>query len=278
MSEREKIIRVFPRRTSQTPTDELAFVGWPQLFVPEAERVEISVAFTWDLPFAEKLAEAWSGVGPVSIGGPGTGAPGGDFTPGRYLDHGNVITSRGCPNRCWFCRVWRNEGRGVKELPIHDGWNVQDDNLLACSRSHIEAVFKMLEKHRCRIHFSGGLEAARLQDWHIDALVRLRPKQMFFAYDIVPERLEALYDAGQRLITAGFTRKSRRLRAYVLIGYPDDTIPAATERITDTMRAGFLPMAMMWRDEKGTVFPKWRKFHRRWARVAINAEVYKAFK
>ena len=35
---------------------------------------------------------------------------GGDFVPGRYLAPGYVITSRGCPNRCWFCSVWRREG------------------------------------------------------------------------------------------------------------------------------------------------------------------------
>jgi len=122
----QRIIRVFPRRTRATPVDDLAYVGEPDLFV-EADRVEISMAFTWDLAEVERLATVWRRVAPVEIGGPATGQAGGDFTPGRYLRPGYVITSRGCPNRCWFCSVWRREGP-VRELAIADGWNVLDDN------------------------------------------------------------------------------------------------------------------------------------------------------
>ena len=64
--------------------------------------------------------------------------------PGMYLKKGYVITSRGCPNRCWFCSVPRREGGRLRELPITEGNIVLDDNLLACSRQHIEAVFEML--------------------------------------------------------------------------------------------------------------------------------------
>ncbi len=269
----DEVIRVFPRRTNQTPTDERAFVGWPDLFVPDASRVEISVAFTWDLPLAERLAEQWSRFAPVTIGGPALGEPAGEFVPGRYLKPGNVITSRGCYNRCWFCFAWRANPT-IKELPILDGWNLQDDNLLACSDSHIAAVFQMLRRQKHPVHFSGGLEAVRLKDWHVDALRDIRPKQVFFAYDS-PKELEPLRDAGQRLLAAGFTRASHQLRAYVLIGHRGDTMAEAEKRLHDTMRAGFLPMAMMWRDEKGGVFQEWRKFHRKWARAAINAKVYR---
>jgi len=45
-----KIVRVFPRRTTATPTDEMAFVGDPPppAFRPEADEVHISCTFTWD--------------------------------------------------------------------------------------------------------------------------------------------------------------------------------------------------------------------------------------
>ena len=123
-----RLIRVFPRRTRATPDDPLAYVGPPDLFA-KADAVHISVAFTWDMPAAEQLAEQWQHVAPVTIGGPATSkAAGDDFTPGQYLKLGYVITSRGCPNHCWFCSVWKREGPTVRELPIKDGWNIQDDN------------------------------------------------------------------------------------------------------------------------------------------------------
>ena len=72
------IIRVFCRRTSYTPDDEMAFVGPPPgLFVPEHNEIHISVPFTWDKPLAEKLAFQWEGVTnrPVKLGGPVTPTP-----------------------------------------------------------------------------------------------------------------------------------------------------------------------------------------------------------
>jgi hypothetical protein len=44
------VIRVFPRRTSLTPTDEYAFVGEPPMLRPEADEVHVSCTFTWDKP------------------------------------------------------------------------------------------------------------------------------------------------------------------------------------------------------------------------------------
>lgn len=261
-----KIIRVFTRRTNATPIDEEAYVGFPDMFV-EAEEIHISVAFTYDIVCAERLAVQWEKIAPVKIGGPALDDPGGNFISGRYLKPGYTITSRGCPNNCWFCSVPKREG-AIRELPIVDGWNVLDSNLLACSESHIRSVFKMLNRQKHRAEFTGGLEAAKLLDWHVDLLSFLEPRpSIFFAYD-TSDDLEPLIVAGQKLFAAGFTKVAHNLRCYVLIGYPGDELAEAENRLRQTWAAGFLPMAMLWRNKNGDRMPEWRTFQRQWARPA----------
>lgn len=260
------IARVFPRRTTATPNDPLAFVGMPPSTPPDVDAVHVSVTWTYDMAAAERLAEAWASVAQVTIGGPACGDRGEGFTPGLYLRHGYVLTSRGCPNNCWFCDVPRREGRTMRELPVVDGWNVLDSNLLACSEQHICAVFAMLSRQTERVQFTGGLEAARLVDWHVSLLWELRPEQMFLAYD-TPDDLEPLIEAGRLLRRADFTR--RHLRCYVLIGFPGDTFDDAETRLLQAWEAGFMPMAMLWRNHAGEVSSDWQRFQRLWARPAL---------
>ncbi len=267
-----KLIRVFPRRTKATPTDGLAYVGEPDLFA-QADAVHISVAFSYDKPYAEQLAASWRYVAPVTVGGVAYGDPGHEFIPGRYIKAGYTFTSRGCPRRCWFCSVWRRDPV-PRLLPIQDGWNILDDNLLACPEPHVRAVFAMLQRQGRRIHFTGGLEALALQDYQVDLLAGLHPKpNCFFAYD-PGDAFETLASAAARLLSAGFTRASHRLRCYVLIGYPKDTFDTAEVRLQQIAELGFTPMAMLWRpehpsQEKYAPAAAWRTFQRRWARPAI---------
>jgi hypothetical protein len=163
-----RIIRVFPRRTKATPDDALAYFGPPDFFA-EADEVHISVTFTYDKARAEQLAEQWRFVAPVQIGGVAFGDDSLEFIPGRYIRPGYTITSRGCPRRCWFCGVWK-KWPTPNVLPIHDGWNILDDNLLACPREHVEAVFAMLRKQNRRVEFTGGLEALALEDYQVELL------------------------------------------------------------------------------------------------------------
>ena len=265
-SEIMKIARVFPRKTAASPDDDLAFFGLPPDLYPDVDEVHISVTFSYDLYKAENLAEAWSEVAPVKMSGPALGDPGGDFTPGLYLKKGYVITSRGCPNKCWFCAVPKREG-AIRELPITEGHNLLDSNILACSDSHIEAVFKMMKAQPQRPQLTGGLEAKILTDHHVSLLWDLRPDQMFFAYD-TPDDLEPLIEAGRKLRYADFTR--RHLRCYVLIGFPKDSFSQAEGRLLQAWEAGFMPMAMLWKNKAGDEDPEWRKFQRMWARPAIT--------
>lgn len=270
------IARVFPRKTKASPDDDLAYFGTPGLFPPQVDEVHVSVTFTWDLPYAENLAYEWERIAPVKIGGPATGEKGREFEPGKYIKPGYVITSRGCPNQCWFCSVWKRDGN-INTLPITEGWNVLDDNLLACPDEHIKAVFEMLGKQKQRAEFTGGLEAARLKEWQARELYKLNPKQMFFAYD-TPNDLEPLFEAGKLLKKVGFSPvpKGRILRAYVLCGYPGDTFDKAEKRLYETMDAGFMPMAMLFRNETCDTKKEWRKFQRQWARPAIIMSNHRA--
>jgi len=270
-----RLIRVFPSRTKATPDDELAYVGPPDLFARchGAEAVHVSVTFTWDRAKAERLAKEWERVAPVRLGGVAYGDPGREFVPGRYLKPGYIVTSRGCPRRCWFCSVWKRDPM-PRLLPVVDGWNVLDDNLLACPRPHVEAVFAMLGRQGRRVEFTGGLEAMALQDYQVGLLAGLRPRPTcFFAYD-PGDAFETLQYAARRLLAAGFSAASHRLRCYVLIGFPRDTFAAAEGRLRDILGLGFTPMAMLWRPETPAAERRapaadWRAFQRRWARPAI---------
>lgn len=275
----EQIIRVFPRRTKATPNDDMVRFGSPDLF-DRADEVHISVTFTWDHDRAEQLAHQWERVAPVKIGGVGWrseefpfGDPGRGFIPGRYIKLGYTFTSRGCPRRCWFCSVHKRDPN-PRLLPIQDGWNILDDNLLACPRPHVEAVFAMLARQGRRVEFTGGLEARALEDYQVGLLADLKPRpNCFWAYD-PGDSFETLQSASRRLLAAGFTARSHRLRCYVLIGQPKDTFTRAEKRLRDMQGLGFTPMAMLWRPEtpeelRHAPGSEWRAFQRRWVRPAI---------
>lgn len=263
-----RTLRVFPRRTRATPADAMAWIGEPDLFAPDVDEVLVSVAFTWDIPAAERIAGLWSERAPTKIGGPAVGTVGGEFTPGMFLREGYTITSRGCPERCWFCAAWKRDGAVTRELGIHDGWNVLDDNLLACSETHIRAVFGMLARQTRRVEFTGGLHAARLKPWHVDLLSALKPRPaVWLAYD--EERdLDPLHDACRMLLDAGWTRESHRLRCYVLCGFPGDTHEQAEKRLRTALSAGVTPMAMVYRGGDGAEVEGWHTWARQWIRPA----------
>ena len=298
------IIRVFPRRTKATPDDALAFVGSPtKEFLSSLDRggsdsddgvgghnehdnncngsrgnltqiinrreVHVSVTFTYDIPKAEKIAQDWHKAGfAVKLGGAAFNNAGGDFVPGLYLKHGYVITSRGCDKSCWHCSVPQREG-GLRELPITDGWNVLDDNLLACSEGHIRSVFEMLSRQPKRPVFSGGLDSQLLLPWHVELLRQVKTERMYFAYDNDCD-FEPLVQAGRLLRSGGIIDSSgHKLKCYVLIGYQGDTMVNAEKRLHDTWRAGFWPYAMLYRNEQGETNEYWRRFQRTWTRPQI---------
>ena len=265
------IIRVFPRLTNATPMDENVRINIPPSFFDQADEVHISVTFTYDMKRSEFLYNQWKEVTLTKIGGPAFNRPGKNFEPGMYLKKGYVITSRGCPNRCWFCSVPGREGN-IRELEIKEGYNVLDDNLLACSEGHIDKVFEMLKRQPKKPKFTGGLEA-RLMTFDIAKKLKdLKPDTMYFAYD-TPDDLLHLIRAREMLTEAGFKsiEKYHNIRCFVLVGFKNDTKDKALERIRETVKAGYFPMAMLWQDRNGKYEKSWRQFQRQWANEIITA-------
>jgi hypothetical protein len=259
------MIRVFPHRTKWTPTDELAFVGDPPMFRPPEQSVRVSVTFTWDIAEGERLARAWSGFyQDVQIGGPAFGDPGGEFVPGRFIKEGVTITSRGCVRSCPWCLVPPREGH-IRELAtIREGWIVQDNNLLACSQEHIEAVFDMLRDQNRAIVFSGGLDARLLQDWHRKLIDSAKVRELWFACDYAAA-LPSLRRTAQ--ILDGIPERKRR--CYVMIGYGDETLREAETRLETVYGLGFLPFSQLYQGEgERTYNDEWRSLNRKWSRPA----------
>ena len=269
---KQMILRVFPRKTVATPDDENVRIGEPTLFDQNKnyEKVLISVVFTWDIPEAERLYRAWRDIAPTELGGPALNSRANEFVPGMFLKHGYVITSRGCPNRCWFCTVRKREPNFI-ELDVKEGNHIQDNNILATSESHFCKVIEML-KTQSMIEFDGGLEAALLKDFHVALFKKIKIHQMFFAYDM-PENLPDLQRAGNMLKEAGFNYM--QMRCYVLIGYKNDTFEKAMQRLYETHKAGFLPFAMLYTQD-GKYNKEWRNFSRFYMRPAWTKSLFKA--
>lgn len=262
------IARVFPTRTNISPTDSDAYFGYPELFTPKYDEVHISTVFTWDKEYAERLAIAWADYGKVTIGGPALDDLGSEFMPGRYTRPGVTITSRGCPNNCWFCFVPKREGK-LRELEVKEGNIILDNNLTACSESHLDKVFDMLKKQK-QVSFNQGLESRRITDKFVDRLCSLPSiKDIWLACD-TPGAIKPLKKALEKL-SKYFNRN--KLRCYVLIG---KDMAEEESRLRTVYELGCLPFAMLYKDGNGLQYSKkWKDFQRTWARPAAYKTLMK---
>ncbi|MDR2728067.1 MAG: hypothetical protein LBB56_02960 [Chitinispirillales bacterium] len=263
-----RIIRVFPRRTSYTPVDEMVFVNEPPgLFIPEHDEVHISCVFTWDKVQCEWLRCQWAvrTDKPVRLGGPAYGSPCGTFTPGFYVKKGIVFTSRGCNNSCPWCFVPLREGR-LKELPICEGNIIQDNNFLQTSRAHKDKVFAMLRGQRA-VSFKGGLQNNLIDSHFIDNIQKLKISSLWLACDN-DNALPGLVAAVEKLKRAGFSRC--HIYVYTLIG---DCMEANEARLRAIFNAGAKPFAQLYQppeNNRREYSGYWKRFARKWSRPALT--------
>lgn len=263
------ILRVFPKRTSYTPDDALAFVGMPPMrfMIPEHDEVHISCTFTWDMDEAEELAFQWEGVTdkPVKVGGVAYHSPVDNFVPGMYIKKNIIFTSRGCNNNCRWCGVRQIEGT-LRELPIYEGNVIQDNNFLQCSRQHKDKVFDMLRTQH-GICFRGGLEPDLIDDHFISNIQSLRIAELWLACD-TDGALPTFKKACKKLTDAGYDRN--KIKCYSLIGHDMEKEEARNREIYN---AGAMPFSQLERDfsrHKTEYSKEWKEFERTWQRPAVT--------
>jgi hypothetical protein len=234
------------------------------MFRPDADEVHVSVTFTWDVGEGQRLADAWSQYyDNVCLGGPAFNDPCNDFAPGRYVKHGVTFTSRGCNNECPWCLVPPREGR-LRELPIVQGNLVQDNNLLQCSREHLEKVWAMLRTQHS-VEFTGGLDARLVTTEIADAIRGLSLKQLFLACD-TDNGLAPLERAVELL-----QLPRDKVRCYVLCAF-NTSVDQCEERLQRVWRAGAMPFAQLYQSPDKLIHysREWRALARTWSRPAAT--------
>ncbi|MBA7589480.1 hypothetical protein ES708_31565 [subsurface metagenome] len=277
----EKILRVFIRRTSQTPVDDYVRIGMPDLFrTKNIDEIHISVIFSWDIEKALELQKDYLQYYPkVLVGGPAffnnpyTYDP--RFFSGRYVKRGITITTRGCNNNCPWCLVPKNEGK-FKEINIELGNVIQDNNILLANKNHLQRVFQMLKGQK-RIRFLGGLDKRLLKNWHIEEIRSLRIEELWFSFDSWDNKKEFL-KVIEKLGNSGFKRN--QIRCYVLAGF-NEPIRASEDRLRFVYECGALPYIQVYQPISGKKrFAGERSrednlFVRRWSRPAIIKTINK---
>jgi hypothetical protein len=194
----------------------------------EGDQAFISVAFTWRLPEARKIAEQYRELGcRVRAGGPGV------FTQKKYLAdvaevggsipdaiarHNPMATraSYGCPVGCWFCIVPKMDGRAFSYLPDFPVRPVLcDDNLSALPADYQQHIVnRYLKSGVPLLDANSGFEPATFDD---EVFARWKPVlkgPWRFGYD---ENTE-----GENVARAFRVLKNvspRRKQVYTMIGH-----------------------------------------------------------
>lgn len=269
----KKVLRVFIRKTSQTPDDDYVRIGMPDLFMPkDVKKVHISTIFSWDKEEALILQKNYQQYYPkVIVGGPAfaNGSYNPKFIPGRYVKKGITITTRGCNFNCPWCLVPKYEGR-FREINIEAGNIIQDNNILLANREHLQKVFQMLRTQK-QIRFLGGLDKRLLLDWHIEELRSLKIKELWLSFDSWSSKI-SFVRVMKRLKKAGFSRN--QIRCYVLVGF-NEPIQAGEGRLRFVYNCGALPYAQNYQPISGKkrfageTSREDNLFVRKWSRPAI---------
>ena len=148
-------------------------------------------------------------------------------------------------------------------------WVTRGNTVLRVRAPSPQAAIKAALEH-------WGLEPALLQQWQADLLREVNPDRMYTAYD-TKDDLEPLIEMGKKLRLAGFSMARQSMRCYVLCGYDGDTFEGAEKRMIQTMQAGFVPFAMLFRDESGKYELEWKRFQREWCKPIIVGKKFNDF-
>lgn len=158
--------------------------------------------------------------------------------------------TRGCPRGCHFCVVAKNEGRGsVKVANLSEWWRGQrnivlmDPNILACP-DHMELLGQLADS-KAWVDINQGLDCRLLTEQNIEAINRIKLKEIHFAWDYMKESESVL--RGLKLYASLATRKphGKYGTVFCLTNY-DTTMEENLYRIYTLRDMGYDPYVMIY--------------------------------
>lgn len=162
---------------------------------------------------------------------------------GVWKDFAFAFTTRGCPNRCPYCAVWRIE----KEPRIVPTWREQltttkpnamlgDNNLTSWGAGHLREVVELLEERGTALCIDSGVDVKHIDDEVAELLARVKwsKRGLRVAFDRIEED-GVFQEAVGRLLDAGVEADS--IVALSLFGYRDTPVEA-DYRMREIVRLG----------------------------------------
>lgn len=211
----------------------------------------LSIAFTWRLPEAKRLAEYYRSIGcdRIVAGGPGVFTRKkflegiceiGDRLPDTVVRHNPMATraSYGCPVGCWFCIVPKMDGKVFSLLPDFPVRPVLcDDNLSALPTDYQQhIVSRYLAEEVPLLDANSGFEPATFDE---DVYRRWSPVlkgPWRFGFD---ENTEG--EAVRRVFALLKDEPPRRKQVYTMIGH--EPFDVCMDRIRRVISWGGEPYA-----------------------------------
>jgi hypothetical protein len=170
-----------------------------------------------------------------------------------------VFTTRGCPNKCGYCMVWRME----PDFYIQPNWKksitennfelaiVSDNNFLAANIEHIEEVVKVLIDKKKKVIFNNAVDVRLLTEEKAELLSKIiysrngRPG-LRFAFDRMQD--DGYYQKACELMIKKLNKKNLNGigLSYVLFNF-NDTPQEAYYRSKECWKYKSFPYLMKYR-------------------------------
>jgi hypothetical protein len=157
-----------------------------------------------------------------------------------------TFTSRGCPNRCAYCAVWRLEPK----CEITENWRdhiledkpfamISDNNFSSQPMEHIVAVTNFLKEKKKKVVFDNGFDCKHIDENFAKLVsgIKYVRSGCRVAFDRIEES-GIFQDAVKRLINYGVSPSS--IMAYVLFNFTD-TPQEANYRMTECVKMKIRP-------------------------------------
>lgn len=209
----------------------------------------ISVAFSWKLREARRLAEYYTARGyRVRAGGTILGIPqnakalsdvaeiGGEADALVHHNPNATMASRGCPVGCWFCIVPKIEGKAFTLIPDFVPRPILCDNNLSALpvdyQNHI--IKRYQETNTPLLDANSGFEPMTFDEGTYERWRGINRGAWRFAFDEMKEA-----DAVERMARILKDEAASRKRVYVLIG--NEPITSCYERLQKVIEWGCEP-------------------------------------